>query len=351
MDRNSPQDDVESTLTGIFEDLLKVSPVGVDESFFDLGGHSFLAVQLVARIRKELGVTLPLSALFEEDEVDGVTVSALGRLVRGPHQHESRCVVPLHRNSAAAPLYLVHPAGGDLLGYRRLAVHLGHHWSVHGLRPPPLSHPDADQDIARLATDYLDHVRAQRPEGPHFLVGWSTGGLIAFEMADRLRRAGAEVGLLAVVDSYFGDQLPEYDEAAVLLDFAAELAHKLGDTPAVPEAELRALLHDRAPRELLERVLPPDLDANRILEHLHLYRAHVRAAKVYEPPAGAQRLLLVQAADVDTAVRERAVRAWQSRVEEPLDHHVIGGDHFDLLREPHVQALADILTASSPERR
>ncbi len=351
MVRNPPRDDVESILTGIFEDLLKVSSVGVDESFFDLGGHSFLAVQLVARIRKKLGVTLPLSVLFEEDEVDGVTVSSLGKLVRGPHSHETRHVVPLRRNSAAAPLYLVHPAGGDLVGYRRLAVHLGHHWSVYGLQPPPLAHPDADQDIARLAADYLDHVRAQQSEGPYFLAGWSTGGLIAFEMADQLRRAGAEVGLLALMDSYFGDQFPDYDEAAVLLDFVADLAQKFGDTPTVPEAELRALLHDRATRELLERVVPPDLDANRILEHLHLYRAHVRAAKVYEPQSGARRLLLVQAADTDTPIRERARRAWQSRVEEPLDHHLIGGDHFALLREPHVRALADILTALSPEHR
>ncbi|WP_460395588.1 alpha/beta fold hydrolase [Actinophytocola sediminis] len=338
---NSPRDDVESTLTRIFEELLKVSPVGVDESFFDLGGHSFLAVQLVARIRTELGVTLPLSVLFEEDEVDGVTVSTLGKLVGGPRPHEARHVVPLRQNGAAVPLYLVHPAGGDLVGYRQLAVHLGHQWSVHGLRPPPLSYPDADQDITRLAADYLDHVRAQQPDGPYFLAGWSIGGLIAFEMADLLRRAGVEVGLLAMVDSYFGDQLPEYDEVTVLRDFVAELTHQFGVT--VPEAELRALLHDRAIRELLERVVPPGLDANQILEQLHLYRAHVRAATVYEPPPGARRALLVQAADTEAPVRERARRAWQSRVEEPLDHHLIEGNHFTVLHEPHVRTLATAL--------
>ena len=344
-DTRAPRDTVELALLGIFTELLGHTDIGLEESFFDLGGHSFLAVQLVARVKKVLGRSLPLAALFEDVDDGGTrpTVARLAALLRDGDTESDAPLVPLRRSGEDTPLFLVHPAGGDLVAYHQFVRTLAAGPPVFGLRPPPVRTGHA-QDVESLAAVYVDSVRAASPDGPYRLVGWSMGGLVAYEMARRLTEAGATVDRLVLADTYFGTQLPEFDEATVLLDFVRHIDFG-GRMPRVRKSELRGLPPGEDIQILVRRLtaagaVPPGVDLE---ERLDLYRRHARAAREYEPKPWSGPLTLVHASTLPQRTRLRAELAWRSRVDGPVDTNTVSGDHFSLMTEPAVSEVARIV--------
>jgi thioesterase domain-containing protein len=297
-------------------------------------------VQLVARVKKVLGRPLPLAALFEDsdDHADRPTVARLGTLLREGDPETDDPLVPLRRSGEGVPLFLVHPAGGDLVAYHRLVRTLGSR--VFGLRPPP----GRAQDVESLAATYVDRVRAASPDGPYRLAGWSMGGLVAFEMARLLSESGAEVERLVLVDTYFGALLPSFDETTVLLDFVRhiDVGARL---PRVRRSELRGLAPGEDIEVLVRRLteagaVPPGVD---LADRLDLYRRHARAAREYEPKPWSGAVTLVHASAHPHAMHTRSESEWRSRVDGPVDAEVITGDHFSLMTEPAVSDVARVV--------
>ncbi len=197
----APESELERSLAALFEEVLDVRGTGVDDSFFDLGGHSFLAARVVARVRAQwpdvLG-DLTLPGFFRTPTVAALAARADGRDTAG-----SDLLLPLSTSGTGAPLFCVHPATGLAWCYAGLAAALGDR-PVYGLQA---RRPGADERAlpARwddLVDDYLGRIRAVRPQGPYHLLGWSLGGNIAHALACRLRAEGEEVALLALMDSY-----------------------------------------------------------------------------------------------------------------------------------------------------
>lgn len=197
--------DVARGLTRIWQGLLHISSIGLDDNYFDLGGDSQLAVQLFAQVEKVFGVKLPLAVLFEAP-----TVRQLAELIRteAATSHWS-CLVPIQPKGSRAPLFCMHGAGGNVLVYRDLARHLGPEQPVYGLQSYGLDGSCAPLSrIAEMAALYLKEIRRLQPSGPYFLGGYCLGGTIAFEVAQQLRAAGEEVGLLAMFDTMNWSKVP-----------------------------------------------------------------------------------------------------------------------------------------------
>ncbi|MEU6126725.1 amino acid adenylation domain-containing protein, partial [Streptomyces sp. NPDC047123] len=212
----APRTPREAALCALFAEVLEVASVGVDDDFFDLGGHSLLATRLVNRVRAELGITASIRSVFEAP-----TVAALaGRLGGdgGEGARDDDPFAPLLRlregraateRPADAPYFLIHPVVGIGWCYTGFITRLGPDATVYALQARGLDPADpCAADIAEMAADYAARIRAVRPQGPYRLVGWSFGGLVAHEVAVRLQAEGAEVELLALLDSY-----PSYWEA------------------------------------------------------------------------------------------------------------------------------------------
>jgi amino acid adenylation domain-containing protein len=207
-----PRNELERQLTEIWEDILTVKPISVRDNFFDLGGHSLLAVSLFAQIKQKFGKKLPLASLFTSG-----TVEALAQMLSiqekmpenlvlaASHQEKQDiclCLVPIQPLGSKPPFFCIHPAGGDVLCYRDLAMHLGAEQPFYGLQSlgldgtqPPLTR------IEDMAALYIKEIQTIQPNGPYFLGGFSLGGVIAYEMAQQLRRQGQEVRLIAMLDS------------------------------------------------------------------------------------------------------------------------------------------------------
>lgn len=207
------RDEVERTLVSIWEELLGVDQVGVQDSFFDLGGHSLVAVRLFAKIKQAFEVDYPISVLFEAPTIEGcanLIKQEIGDVksstVDKSANPKTRYIhlVPMHPGSSGdmTPFFLVAGMFGNVLNLRHLAHLVGSDRPFYGLQARGLY---GDQEPHRtfedMAKDYIKELRSVQPVGPYFLGGFSGGGITAFEIAKQLRASGQEVGLLVLLDT------------------------------------------------------------------------------------------------------------------------------------------------------
>ncbi|MWD29823.1 SDR family oxidoreductase [Aquicoccus sp. SCR17] len=211
-DYAAPETEVERTLAGFWSDLLGVAEPGVEDSFFDLGGHSLIAVRLFAMIRRTYRVDFPISILFEAP-----TIRACAALIEeriGPQQAEGdkpksparryTHLVPMHEGEGGpkTPFFLVAGMFGNVLNLRHLAHLLGDDRRFYGLQARGLmGEAEPHRDLVEAARDYIAELRQVQPHGPYLLGGFSGGGITAYEMARQLREAGEEVALLVLLDT------------------------------------------------------------------------------------------------------------------------------------------------------
>ena len=190
---------LELRLLAVWEGVLGVKGVGAQESFFDAGGHSLLAIKLFDRIEHAFGVKLPIASLFQAP-----TIEAQSELLRREGWTPSwSSLVPIQPRGSRLPFFSVHAVGGNVLNYRLLARHLGPDQPFYGLQARGLSGVEAPyESVEEMAAGYLHEVRQEQPHGPYLLGGASSGGAVAYEMAWQLRRAGEEVRSLVMMDTY-----------------------------------------------------------------------------------------------------------------------------------------------------
>ena len=196
--RRETHDDIETRLSNIWQELLGIESVGLDENYFDLGGDSALTIQLFAQVEKAFKIKVPLPMLFEAP-----TVREFAGVLRcaGADQGVSP-LVPIQPTGSRPPFFCIHGTAGDVSIYQDLSRHLAPDQPFYGLQSqgldgklPPLT---TIEDMAAL---YLREIRKLQPQGPYFLGGYSMGGTIAFEMAQQLQKSGEVVGLLALFDT------------------------------------------------------------------------------------------------------------------------------------------------------
>ena len=195
----APRDMLELQLINLWEKVLRVHPVRLRDNFFDLGGHSLMAVRLFSELRRLTGRNLALSMLFQAP-----TVEKLAEILRKDGWSSNwSSLVPIQPGGSNPPFYCVHGAGGNVLLFRDLAHHLGPDYPFYGLQAQGL---DGSKNYLRsvedMAAHYLKEIRELQPEGPYYLGGFCLGGQVAYEIAQRLRKDGQHVALLVMIDTY-----------------------------------------------------------------------------------------------------------------------------------------------------
>ncbi|NNE11592.1 MAG: KR domain-containing protein [Ilumatobacter sp.] len=227
---------LEAAMASIWCDLLGDDTIGPDDDFFDLGGHSLIAIRLMARIHTEVGVRLQLAAIFEaptiallcahlraeQPDVDQLfaaerpdaetDTSAKEADRRGPAAATAparttrparRLLVPISTSGDKTPLHVVHGAGGNVLFLGSFGRALGDRpvfgFQAHGVNAGEVP----DDTVDRMARRYVAELRSHGP-GPYLLGGYSGGGAIALEMANLLQRDEDRVGGVVLFDSPVG---------------------------------------------------------------------------------------------------------------------------------------------------
>ena len=209
----APEGPVQMELAQMWSTLLGVSPVGADDSFFDLGGHSLIAVRLFAAVKREFGVEFPISVLFEAPTIADIAariIEQTGEIAAAdtPEGETSKQgfihLVPLNgvKPTQAAPLFVVAGMFGNVLNLRHLALQFADARAVYGLQARGLIGDSAPHEtIQTAAADYIAEIRQVQAHGPYLLSGFSGGGITAYEMARQLKAEGEEVAVLALLDT------------------------------------------------------------------------------------------------------------------------------------------------------
>ncbi|WP_299537839.1 non-ribosomal peptide synthetase [uncultured Streptomyces sp.] len=340
---------VQRAVAELWGELLGRDPdaIGTDEDFFELGGHSLLAARLVAAVGRRFGVRLPLTSLFEAP-----TVARFAALLSAGSAHAQ--VLPLRAPVTPAPLFLFHPAGGDVMAYRELVNLLPGGREVLGIRSRALSGEPEAESFAAMAAQYAELVRGHRPTGPYHLAGWSMGGALAVEVAALLEAAGEQVALVALLDS----SVPGAGEPDPLLAPAVALADTLPDLAVTPQeaAGLRERLRGLPLQERLKLLVAraeergrPAAPTEALLHQAELAEHHEQVVLSHRPTAVDAPLTVWWARD-----RLREPRTdWASLTRGGIrEEAILPGDHFTLLRPPYVTEVARRLAAAlDPDRR
>jgi thioesterase domain-containing protein/acyl carrier protein len=354
-----PRDDVERTLVGFWEELLGVENVGVADSFFDLGGHSLIAVRVFARIRKAFRVDFPISLLFEAPTVAAVAArireaggGASGDNASAPLEARARYrhLVPMHAGEPGPnpPFFLVAGMFGNVLNLRHLAQLIGRDRAVYGLQARGLfGDMEPHATFEEAARDYIAEMRQVQAAGPYAVGGFSGGGITAFEIVRQLLDAGEEVASLVLLDT----PLPQRPE----LSRADRLAVKAQDLRREGPAFFGRWAKDRLRWEIgkvRRRFAPPtDVDTPVAFHSLTVEKAFREALGRYRVERLPVRAWLFRPAqdryyDLGAgryAGRSREIvlpdNGWTPFVER-LDVVEVPGDHDSMVLEPNVRSLA-----------
>lgn len=372
---------LQALLHDLWSDVLGHAGFGVDDNFFELGGHSLIAVRMFQQAERETAVNLPLSTLYRaptirslaaafaaaQSRVSNQTVATQGLDASASDEDLWRPLVPIRPAGRARPLFLVHAVGGNVMNYRVLVDALPGEQPVYGLQAVGLDGVSAPlRSIASMADRYLEEISALQPHGPYRLGGGSMGGVIAFEIARRLRARGETVELLALIDSELPGRPPPPRPA--LADRLRQLRAWLAVGPGELGGRLaRAIGHRAATLRDLAAVAGYRL-RRRPLPHALRYRRieaiNWRACRCYRPGPydGPVMLFLASdflAGDSHAAGASRAAQGghlrgrdldptlgWGALIGEGLSVIPVGGTHNDVIgRASLAAALVDALAA------
>jgi len=196
--KTMPASAMVDVLVPIWQRLLQLSSVGVDDNFFDLGGDSALALELFNEIALASGRELPPVMIYHAP-----TITALAALLEQPTTPRVPPLVRLKSGSEDPPVFIAHGLGGSVMDFFQVVKHIQTPRAIHGMQAKGIDGVEEPLDrIEDMARYSLDAVKQVQPHGPYLLIGFSLGGLVALEMAQQLIAEKEKIGLLLMLDSY-----------------------------------------------------------------------------------------------------------------------------------------------------
>ena len=380
MPAQPPKSATQRRLVALWEELLNVDGIGIDDNYFALGGTSLLTARLFAEIARRFGVKLRLTAIL-----DAPTVRSLARYIEPAGDRNIGSLVRLKDRGGRKRLFLVHDGDGETLLYLNLAKRLPLDVAVYGLEPRRIAGiPLAHSRVEDMASFYIEEIRKQQSHGPYFLGGMCAGGVIAYEMAAQLQRVGETVALVALLDAA-APQAKKRKGRITKLRVARLSSVLTSNTDHAQQAGaaqpilltlgtklLRALHWELSSRArhfsaamrycLLRMLLRRDADWPSLLPELTVRAIYdMSAARYYPKPMSGAGVMLLRASDGeggDTAFREiyaDEALGWDELVADLRIVDVDGG-HSSMLQEQFVASVTQAIlsridawdTASNP---
>lgn len=347
----SPRNDLEQQLATIWSEVLKISPVGVTNNFFEIGGNSLLAVHLMSAIEKQFGRVLPLATLFANG-----TIAQLAEVINSVDEIDfDSPIIPIQPQGTKRPFFCIHPAGGHVLCYVKLAHYLGNEQPFYGLQAQGfngLKEPlDTIEDMASL---YVQAIRQVQPEGPYQIGGWSFGGVVAYEVAQQLVQQGQEVCLLAVLDSYVPillDKAKKIDNAYLVGVVSRVFGGMFGQDNLVEPEEIAHLNIEEKIDYIIDKakkaqIFPPTVQQQNNRRILEVLVGTLKATYAYQRRPYPGKVTVFRATEKHIMAPDPTlvwVELFSVLAADEIEICKVPGHHYSFVLEPHVQVLAEQL--------
>lgn len=359
-DYAAPETEIERTLVGIWEELLGVQNVGVEDSFFDLGGHSLIAVRLFAKVRKTYNVDFPISILFEAPTIRACAnlIKERTEIVEAPEAHGKKPkpkarrfkhIVPMHDGEGGrkSPFFLVAGMFGNVLNLRHLAQLLGEDRPFYGLQARGLYGDETPHSsIKEAARDYIAEMKQVQPHGPYFVGGFSGGGITAYEIAHQLEAMGDTVALVVLLDTPLPQRRPLSRKDRLLIQLQETRRRGL----TYPYIWLR----NRIRWEIEKRRATEETRTAHSFHNAEIEQAFLQAVSHYDVKPWDGRIALFRppligtwtVSDGKLVNHERAYlfddNDWGQYTPQ-IEVFEVPGDHDSMVLEPNVRVLASYL--------
>ncbi|HBL59093.1 MAG TPA: hypothetical protein DDZ80_11385 [Cyanobacteria bacterium UBA8803] len=383
---NLSTSETESVLAQIWYDVIGIKNINHNDNFFEIGGDSLLAAQLIPRIRQRLGVDLSVATLFENPtiaslaqlvnpkaesiELTALTNSPLSLPILSDEARVSISLSPelvtIQPQGNRPPFFCVHPLAGVVFPYFELAEYLGADQPFYGLQSVGINNSSSPlTTIPDMAAHYIKALRGIQPEGPYRLGGWSFGAYVAFEMACQIERAGEKVDILALIDT----PSPSTKRLATLLQISKFFAFSVLPYiwPYVIDYFylLTATENQTTTKNFFQIILEkwsqlaPSSTSSELVPNLSVMRlaqpnvrrllctisANLIAGSRYIPQVYGGEVTLFRSSDKLWGENLDDPLGWDALVRGSVDIHHVNGHHLDVLRLPHVKALAQEIKA------
>jgi amino acid adenylation domain-containing protein len=360
-----PRTPLEHLLCEAFATVLNLPATGVDDNFFDLGGHSLTAAQLVHHLRTRHDIHITIRTLFEAPTVADLAEHLAARQEKAgsggrsriaqqagrteqpeerqepqeSEESELEVLIPLRTGGEGVPLFCVHPAGGLSWVYARLLRYLPADQVLYGLQARGIAREeDIPATVEDIARDYVRQIRAARPHGPYRLLGWSFGGVIAQAMAVLLQDEGQDVQLLALLDSYPTIAAEDLaDDTTLMADMVRSIGLMLDPEEIAVISPQQILDHMKRMRHPLRNVRESSL-----LAMMEDYRTSQRSRLTHAPRVFRGDVLAFTATRSASSPRAMA-DAWAPYVDGRIEEHGVDCQHDEMMLPGHLDGIAAVL--------
>ncbi|MBT0964145.1 non-ribosomal peptide synthetase [Denitromonas iodatirespirans] len=351
----APDGEIETHLASIWSDLLHVTRVGRQDNFFELGGHSLLAVQLVSRVQKVFDVSVPLYELHIaptlQEMADRIALEQRSGDVDG-------CLVKIRAEGSEPPLFFVHALGGNVDYAVTLSEWIDASVPVYGLTATGLQPGEVPlRDVPAMAGRYIATMRQVQRSGPYRIIGWSAGGMVAYEMARQLRASGQEVAFVGLIDTLFRSNaivdemqmwLPDDETARELAQrerafLLVMLQHDLG----LSKWRVKSLAKLDTVEGIVAKLAGTDDDdeeERQFYQRLNAMQyAFVEAIEVYEPEA-LESYRGVHLFAASASQRNSPTLGWDILAGDNINVISVQGDHESIVRPPRGPRLGQLIS-------
>ncbi len=294
---------VEKQLIGLFEHLLGHKSINRNDSFFDLGGHSLLLIQLAIAIESSFHKNIPINQL-----VANSSIAAIANLINNETPAATTSpIITLHEKNNALPIYLIHETTGISTSYITLAKELSTTHAIYGIQDPTIDKTDKFNSMKEMCKNYVCALKKQQPNGPYALIGWCMGGMIAFEMARQLSDESTD------------------DISVILIDTPADVSENALKKTWQQEYDAIKLSFNNNDNYIHQRVIE-------IMYRIDLMRR-------YKPDyyTGNIHLICAETVSKDADIVDSS--QWK-KLARQMTLHQSSGDHHSMLKKPHANKLA-----------
>ncbi|MBX2816783.1 MAG: hypothetical protein KTR24_12320 [Saprospiraceae bacterium] len=325
-----PEHEVHLKLVMMFEELLALSPIGIDHHFFENGGSSLQALRLLARIEKEWGKSVSPGVFLQDP-----TVRSISKYLSDDTEASSwSSLVPLRAKGQKPPIFCVHAGGAHVFFYQPLARHLGEDQPVFGIQPQGLNgEVEMHSTIEEMARHYWSEIQSVQEEGPWTLLGYCFSAPVCVEMAKVIRAEGGEANVI-IVDS--GPWFEDGTEQSSLGEQIAKLITIIGNRNW---KRLRDIIEEKT-----KKIRGKYLSRLENEQSAHLLRMEQALRGVYyrydwQPFDG--KVILVRSSEfAKRPDKEFHLEEWSDLAQGGLDVIVVDAKHKTIFEDPDAVQLA-----------
>ncbi|CJC72322.1 polyketide synthase [Streptococcus pneumoniae] len=327
-----PRDEIEYQLIKIWQDVLQIEDVYVNDDFFNRGGHSLLVIKLISKIKEKFGKEIKVSTLIKNPTLEGIAC-----LIRDKHDMTKSvsALVPL-QESEKRPFFCVHPFMGNVFCYIQLARLLKNHCSFYGLQNPLIEKGEIDElTLPEVIQLYIEEIKRVQPEGPYRLGGWSLGGAIAYEIATVLKNQGEEVELLILMDT----KVPSEQDYKTTEDMLSYIYEHFISRDFTERG--KGLFHEQdmlVERLLMEGVLPPDADLMNLKQVINAHRKCLNIMADHDLIPYSGEVLYFSAEEGKELFTD-----WGPLLKGRVNKYSVPGSHEEIVDFPAVEKIAKYL--------